>query len=271
MKTSTLTKRSRRILAVRRRIGRQRIVYSQWDPQSQRKVVIKRYANAKQADKERRVMASYTQSPYLVNLITYYTRGGRGYIVMEWVEGRSIKRWIQRRGKLPVSKTVAIALNILTGLDTLHQNGYIHGDLITDNVVVTDLDAASIKIIDFEHAAKINSAGKARLRRHLPEPPYKLPPETSKKSVGVTYDIYGVGYICACMISGEFLKRRPTRPTRSNNLSALESALWKVIRRAMRRNPKYRYQSAREMAEALKRAVAVNGSENQSTCPETVR
>lgn len=193
-------------------------------------------------------MRALPEHPSLVRYIRYYNQNGKGHIVMERVRGLPLSRIIRRRGPLPPSKVIDLALSILHGLEALHRHGFIHGDLHVDNVMVTSFRQATIKIIDFEHTVRKRSHGQARARRRLPRPPAKLPPETRRRWIDDRYDIYGVGFMCACMLRGRVLVRRPARrPVRSERAAQL----WQIVRKAIARNPNGRYSSVQEMIEAL--------------------
>ena len=177
----------------------------------------------------------------------YYRRKGMGYIVMERIKGPTIERLVKRRGRFNTEHIVALATEILTGLKTLHELGYVHGDFHGRNVIVTDRKAPAIKIIDFQHAVRKNQRGVAHARRKLPKPPLELAPETRRRSIRDSYDIYGVGYICAMLAMGKVPKRRSQIARRLSK----RSPLWRVIKKAMHRNHRKRYQSAQEMLDAL--------------------
>lgn len=183
----------------------------------------------------------------MVRLYDFFIRKRMAYVVMERVRGFTLTRAIERRGAFRPRKVVDIALSILNGLDALHRCGFVHGDLHSKNVILTHFKTGQTKIIDFQHAARKNQDGKARARRILSRPPHKLAPESRRRMIDDSYDIYSVGFLCACMLRGRELKRRPRR----TKIRAGHVGIWRVIRKAMRRNPKRRYRSAQEMMQAL--------------------
>lgn len=257
----TIRARSRRLHRVRRDIP-DRLVYTRWDSVNRERVVVKRYLSRVQASREARVMQSYGESPYLVCFRRFFTRRRKGYVIMERVNGRTLRTVIRTHGPLRPHKVIAIALNILSGLDTLHAAGYVHGDLHSGNVIVMDFFAAMTKIIDLQHAVRKNSMGKARARRKLRRPPAMLAPETRRRTIDERYDIYGVGFMCACMLRGRELLRRPKIPR-----SLSEGAeVWRVVKKATHWRPSQRYGSAVEMMEALRLAgESVTAAETKST------
>lgn len=193
-------------------------------------------------------MRSLPASRYLVQYLGYYTRMGRGYIVMEWVKGRTLRSVARRSGPFDREKAIDLAIEVLEGIEVVHRSGFVHGDFHPKNVMVTDLDQNRIKIIDFQHTVRKNHCGRARALRKLPKPPLELAPETRRRYIGDSYDIYGVGYMIAFMLLG----RTPTR----SRLKAVKAKkdrdpLWDVVFKAMHRRPGERFAAAREMIQAL--------------------
>lgn len=249
--------RIRRFLRIRRNRHREtpqkrwkvrnRVVYCLWDPVRRRRWALKRYVNWREGLREGQVLRALRGHPQFPRLYRYRVRRGRAYLAMEWVRGIPLSALIKRRRPLPLTKVIDFAQSILKALSAMHRRGFIHGDLHADNVIVTDYGAAAIKLIDFQHTARMRRSGKARALRRLARPPLMLPPETRRGIINVRYDLYGVGYICACMMKGRMLRRRPkirsTTPDRA--------ALWRVIRKAMHPRPFRRYPSAGAMSKAL--------------------
>ena len=168
---------------------------------------------------------------------------------MEYVQGKSLGAIIQEKGTLPFDKITQLAIDILKGLSSLHANGFVHGDLHGNNAIVTDFDQARTKIIDFQHSVKKGSSGKARAIRRIPKPHLMLAPESKIGIIDDRYDIYGVGYMCACMSAGTKLDARP----KPDPLDVETHAFFKMVRKAMHKNPEKRYPSADAMLQALYR------------------
>ena len=79
------------------------------------------------------------------------------YMVMEWVDGRLLRKILDEQPKLPVERATKFAVRILEALDYIHSNGVVHRDLKPENIMVDEND--NIKLIDF------GIAGNARSRR----------------------------------------------------------------------------------------------------------
>lgn len=227
-----------------------RLIYMHGDRTGKTAVVVKRYQNASQAAQEARVMQAYGNAKNLVRLKRFFVRGAMGYIVMEQVKGRTLREVLKKHGSIRPRQVIRIALEILKGVESLHAAGYVHGDLHCGNIIVSQLNPPKVKIIDFQHAARKNARGIARARRTIALPPAKLAPETKKLSIDDRHDIYGVGFMCACMLKGRELKHRP-HLLKTIGGSSQYASLWRIIRKATHSKPNRRYSSAREMIRAL--------------------
>ena len=237
----------RRILRRRRR----RVVYLSWDPRAGAWVVVKRYARKREALPEWRVLRTVGNHTHFVRPRRYFARKGKAYIVMERIRGETLGTAVRRRGPVEPGKVIAIALEVLKGIEHLHRLGYVHGDLHSRNVFVTDFEAPAVKLIDFQHAVKKGPDGLARARRRLARPPASLAPESRQRYIDESYDLYGVGYMCAYMLAGGPPDLRWVREKARQG-----GELWRLIGRSIHPNPQERFRSAREMAKALLRVQA---------------
>src|SRR5690606_35829435 len=126
----------------------------------------------------------------------------------------------------------------------MHERGIVHGDLQGRNIIVTDLERARTKIIDLQHAVKIKkSTGKAKaIRKNLTEH-IMFPPEGKEGIIDERYDLYCVGYVCACMLTGVKWDTDPLDVFAKFDRRPLAPGLWKVIKKAMHPDPTMRYDS----------------------------
>lgn len=225
-------------------------MYTATHEQSRRTYVIKRHVSKEAAPREMRVMRAYGDAPNLVRLHRFFVRGGMGYIVMPRVPGKTLREFITGRGRLTPEQTTAIAVKILTGLRALHKAGFVHGDIHTGNVIVSGGARPKTTIIDFQYAVRKDGSGRAKALRFRARPP-RYAPESGGRLIEDRYDIYGVGYMCACMLKGTELKVSP------HDLSAIDDGvnLWSVIRRATAPDPARRFPSAVAMRAALRSIV----------------
>lgn len=184
----------------------------------------------------------------------------RVYMVMEWVPGRLLRRILAEEGKLPQERAIAIALKTLDALEYIHAHGVVHRDLKPENIMVDEHD--QVKLIDFGIASK---QGSRRLTytgfsQALGTPDYISPEQVKGKRGDQRSDIYAMGVILYEMLSGrtpfsgpsplavmnDRLINHPLPPREAN--PEISPQLQEVLYRALERDPRNRYASAREFA-----------------------
>jgi eukaryotic-like serine/threonine-protein kinase len=188
----------------------------------------------------------------------------RVYMVMEWVPGRLLRRLLSDGGKLPQERALAIALKVLDALEYIHTHGVVHRDLKPENIMVDEHDR--VKLIDFGIASK---EGSRRLTytgfsQALGTPDYISPEQVKGKRGDQRSDIYAIGVILYEMLSGrtpfsgpsplavmnDRLINHPLPPREAN--PEISPQLQEVLYRALERDPRNRYGSAREFAMDLR-------------------
>jgi eukaryotic-like serine/threonine-protein kinase len=182
------------------------------------------------------------------------------YMVMEWVDGESLRQLINEQKKFPSERAVKIALHIAAALDYIHGRGIIHRDLQPENIMVTAND--HIKLIDFGVAGNV---GARRLTfgnfsRTMGTPDYISPEQVKGKRGDARSDIYALGVMLYEMLTGKVpftgpnafvimndrLLNNPVPPRELD--AAISPQLQEIIYRALERDPAKRYPSAREFA-----------------------
>lgn len=188
----------------------------------------------------------------------------RVYMVMEWVPGRLLRTILAEQGRLPQDRALAIALKVLNALEYIHAHGVVHRDLKPENIMVDEHD--SVKLIDFGIASK---EGSRRLTytgfsQALGTPDYISPEQVKGKRGDQRSDIYAMGVILYEMLSGrtpfsgpsplaimnDRLINHPLPPREANAEISLQ--LQEALYRALERDPRNRYASAREFASDLR-------------------
>jgi eukaryotic-like serine/threonine-protein kinase len=188
----------------------------------------------------------------------------RVYMVMEWVPGRLLRRILAEEGKLSQERALAIALKVLDALEYIHTHGVVHRDLKPENIMVDEHD--QVKLIDFGIASK---QGSRRLTytgfsQALGTPDYISPEQVKGKRGDQRSDIYAMGVILYEMLSGKTpfsgpsplavmndrLINHPLPPREAN--PEISPQLQEVLYRALERDPRNRYASAREFAMDLR-------------------
>ena len=182
------------------------------------------------------------------------------YMVIEWVEGRTLRTLLNEERPLPIDRAVHIILSLCDALDAMHKRGIVHRDLKPENVVLTG-EQVPIKIIDFgiarlEDARRITHAGTSPL---LGTPDYISPEQVQGKRGDQRSDIYALGIMFYEMLTGRVpfsgpnplavmndrLVSDPPSPRALN--PEIQPELEEIIHRALERNPRHRYATASEM------------------------
>jgi serine/threonine-protein kinase len=187
----------------------------------------------------------------------------RMYMVMEWVDGRLLRQILNEQRKLPRERAIKIARRILDSLQYIHEHGVVHRDLKPENVMVDDDD--NIKLIDFGIASNASSRRLtfAKLSQTMGTPDYISPEQVRGGRGDARSDIYAMGVMLYEMLTGQVpfsgpnpfvvmndrLLNNPQPPREID--PTITPQLQEIIYRAMEREPKNRYQHAREFAHDL--------------------
>ena len=185
------------------------------------------------------------------------------YMAMEWVEGRLLRKVLNESGKLPAERATRIAVNILRALEYIHSNGVAHRDLKPENIMLDPAD--NIKLIDFGIAASASARRLtfAKLTQTMGTPDYISPEQVKGKRGDARSDLYALGVMLYEMLTGKVpftgpnafvimndrLLNNPVPPRELN--PAITPQMQEIIYRALERDPKQRYASAREFARDL--------------------
>ena len=186
------------------------------------------------------------------------------YMVMEWLDGRLLRQILNDEKKLPVERAVKLTVGICSALEHVHANGVVHRDLKPENIMVGPED--EIHLIDFGIAA---SAGARRLTfahfsQSMGTPDYISPEQVRGKRGDARSDVYALGVMLYEMLTGvvpfsgpnpfavmnDRLLNQPVPPREIE--ASIDPQLQEIVYRAMEREPKNRYASAREMAHDLR-------------------
>ena len=182
------------------------------------------------------------------------------YILMEYIEGQSLREILKAQGALPIPKVLSYFEQILSGLKQAHEREILHRDMQPSNILITG--EGQVKIVDFGLARDVKVASNSRA---IGLPPY-MPYEQLRgmEDVDKRSDTYSVGMCLYEALAGrtpfrnteditaviEDVKRgRFKSPTKYER--DIPAALSKIVMKAIKRNPDERYQSAEEMLDAL--------------------
>src|SRR5678816_4259569 len=195
---------------------------------------------------------------------------GHVFLVMEYLSGKTLKHVIREEGPLPLARVVDIARQIGDALNAAHEQGIIHRDLKSDNIMLVDtMSGDHAKVLDFG-IAKINEPdGAVDTNLTAPNlvmgtPQYMSPEQCSQDSeIDARSDIYSFGVILYEMLVGHvpFSGDSPTMvmmkhlqdpvPSVMEERSDLPASVARVVARAMAKVPRNRYQNVAELVEDL--------------------
>ena len=200
----------------------------------------------------------------------------RVYMVMEWVEGRLLRKILDEEHKLPPDRVVRLMLRILDALGYIHSRGVAHRDLKPENIMVDENDA--IKLIDFGIAASSSSRRLtfAKLSQTMGTPDYISPEQVKGKRGDARSDLYALGVMLYEMLTGQVpfsgdnafvimndrLLNNPVPPREVD--PAITPQLQEIIYRALERDPKNRYPNAHDFAWDLEHEDQVGVTEREA-------
>ena len=202
------------------------------------------------------------------NIVEIYDVGeddGQYYIVMEYVDGKTLKQVLKQRGHLSVTEVIDIMLQVTDGMAHAHDAYIIHRDIKPQNIMI--LSNGMIKITDFGVAIALNSTQLTQTNSVMGTVHYIPPEQANGKGSTIRSDIYSMGIMMYELLTG-FLPykgdnaveialkhlREPLPSVRKFD-PTIPQSIENVIIKATAKNPKNRYKDAREMHDDLKTAL----------------
>ncbi len=201
--------------------------------------------------------ASSLSHPNIVEMYDVGEDNGIYYIVMEYIEGKTLKQLIKKRGTLTLSEAIDIMLQITDGISQAHDSYIIHRDLKPQNIMIKE--DGTIKITDFGIAMALNSTQLTQTNSVMGSVHYLPPEQASGKGSTIRSDIYSMGILFYEIITGTLpfkgdnaveiaLKQmRDEIPSIRRKNQAIPQSVENVILKATAKNPKNRYADSKEM------------------------
>jgi serine/threonine protein kinase len=200
--------------------------------------------------------------PNIVRVIDYGEESGQPFLVMDYVNGRTLHQVIERGDALPLHDRLAFMEDLCDGLGYAHGKGLVHRDIKPANLII-DNETERLKILDFGVARALQLSAEASLSMGMPMGTYSyMSPEQTRAARTLDHrsDIFSVGVVFYEFLSGQRafppgndlrdlidrIEHHPPKSLRSL-LPALDPALERIVYRAMEKDPALRYQDLTDM------------------------
>lgn len=211
------------------------------------------------------ISASSLNDPNIVEVYDVGEDDGKYFIVMEYVQGFTLKQLIKKRGSLTLPEVVDIMLQLTSAVAHAHESYIIHRDIKPQNVII--LEDGRVKIMDFGIAVALN-AGEFTQTNSVMGTVYYIPPEQANGGAAtIKSDIYSLGILMYELVTGHvpFKGDNPVEvaikhmnepiPSICEYDPEMPQSIENIILRASAKNPRNRYESAWEMHEDLETAL----------------
>jgi serine/threonine-protein kinase len=241
------------------------------DPVLSRKVAVKILKADLAADEATRarfrheaISAARLSHPCIVSTYDTGDDDGTAYIVMELVEGPTLRQLIHDTGGLPVRDVVKLGTQVADALDAAHRAGLVHRDVKPANVLVPP--RGPVKVTDFGIAKAAGTDDLTKTGTVMGTARYLAPEQVSGKPTDARTDVYALGLLLFECLTGHvpfggdtdvataMARLTTSAPSIRSERPDVPPALDDVIHRCMARNPAQRFDSAADVREALRRA-----------------
>ena len=258
--------------------GSMGVVYEGFDPVIGRRVAIKtmltegltseEFGEYKARFQREARAAGVLSHPNIVSVFDYGEDSGILYLIMEYLEGKSLEKLVAGQNILPIETIIPLYGQVCSALDHAHQNGIVHRDIKPANIMV--LGNGLVKVTDFG-IAKMVSMGMTQTGKVLGTPNYMSPEQVKGRQVDGRSDIFSLGIILYDLVTGEMpfagqnittviykiINEDPIPPRELD--ASIHPGLSYVICKALAKSPDERYQTCRELADDLKNFKYLGG------------
>lgn len=187
---------------------------------------------------------------------------GVRYIVMEYVEGRTLKQLLRQRGVLSITRAVHIGAQVADALDCAHRQGLVHRDVKPENVLLGPGDL--VKVTDFGIARSVASASLTSPGTFMGSAPYVSPEQVQGRPASPASDVYALGALVFEALTGRppftgdsleavlVARTRQAPPPLRRLNRAVPAEVEQIVACALAIDPAQRFSSARQLADALR-------------------
>jgi serine/threonine-protein kinase len=207
--------------------------------------------------------AGMLQHPHIVSLFDAGIEGNLNYIVMEHVDGETLREYTRKKGKrLPVEQVVDVIFKCSKALDFAHKKGVLHRDIKPSNIMLSH--EGVVKIMDFS-VAELTQQRPGSRNALVGSPLYMSPEQVRRGAPLPQSDLYSLGTVMYELLVGEppfwsedigqlfeTIKNQPA-PVLGDKRPDLPQELSGIVERLLRKDPARRYASGQELATALSR------------------
>ena len=212
------------------------------------------------------ISASSLSHPNIVEMYDVGEDDGTYFIVMEYVDGKTLKNLIKKRGALTLSEVVDIMLQLTSAVICAHDSYIIHRDIKPQNVLI--LDNGTVKITDFGIAMALNSNELTQTNSVMGSVHYLPPEQANGSGATIKSDIYSLGILMYELLTGKLpfkgenaveiaiKQMKEAIPSVCRMNTEIPQSIENIILKSCAKNPKNRYDSVNEMRDDL--IVALN-------------
>lgn len=198
------------------------------------------------------------------NVIRIFDLGdanGIKFITMEFIEGRDLKSQLVEKGKLPPEEAVEIVQQVCLALEAAHSEGVVHRDLKPQNIMMDQQGRASV--MDFGIARSLEMGGMTQTGAMIGTPEYMSPEQVRGEHVDARSDLFTLGVIFQELLTGKlpfqaetamasmFMRTRERAISLHKFDASVPQQLADIVGKCLDPDPKLRFQSAREIYDAL--------------------
>lgn len=210
--------------------------------------------------------AAKVNHPNLVNVYEVEHTDGVYYIVMEFVDGITLKEYIRQKGKLEQQEAIGIAIQVANGLSEVHRQGIVHRDVKPQNMIISS--DGKVKLADFGIARAVST--ETLSQESMGSVHYISPEHAQGKPTDARSDLYALGICLYEMVTGRVpfdgeeavtvllaqINQTPVSPRELN--PEISEKLAYIILKSLEKNPAARYQSAAALIQDLEAAAQNN-------------